>query len=160
MRARQHLGRPGTAVIPKNWEANHGLVVAKTMPAVVSLRKPGSTETRNTETQQQEYSKLPAYATGQPARIQAHTTTGTNKTSETAEETVQVTGYLITLTHCRELEHEPAVGDLVDVVDANDQLVIDRTFRVDQIPVGSLRFERDLFCILLDQGGDLPSDPS
>lgn len=150
------MGRPGTEVIPRDWETNHGRVIARTMPCVVSLRRPGSTMTRNTETKQQDYAKLTPYATGQPARIQAHTTTGTNKTTQTAEETVQVTGYLITLTFCRVLEHEPAVGDLVDVVDATDQLVLGRTFRVEQIPVGSLRFERDLFCILQDRGGVLP----
>lgn len=148
MRSQQALGRPGTPVIPPGWQQAHGAVAAKTMTAVVNLRKPGSTtgfaDRRTT------YTPNTPYATGQAARVQAQTSRAVQAGEEQAEETLQVAGYLVTLTLDRTVEHEPATGDLVDVTASDDPLLTGRSLKISDVVRGSLRFERDAFCTLVD----------
>jgi hypothetical protein len=149
MRSQQALGRPGTPVIPPGWQQAHGAVAAKTMTATVDLRKPGSTtgfaDRRTT------YTPNAPYATDQAARVQAQTSRAVQPGEELqAEEGLQVAGYLVTLTLARDVTEEPATGDLVDVTASDDPLLTGRTLKVSDIARGSLRFERDLFCTLVD----------
>lgn len=124
-------------------------MVAKTMTATVNLRKPGTTKAfadRRTT-----YTPLAPYATGQAARIQAQTSRAVQPgQEEQAEETLQVSGYLVTLTFVRDVDQEPATGDLIDVTDSDDPLLTGRTLKITDITRGSLRFERDVFCTLVD----------
>lgn len=146
----QALGRPGTPVIPTGWQQAHGAVVAKTMTATVALRKPGGTKTFNTTSRRTEYTGVTPYATDQAARIQAEASRAVQPSEEQAEETLQVAGYLVTLTFDRTVDDEPAAGDLVDVTASDDPLLTGRTLKITEAVRGSLRFERDLFCTLVD----------
>lgn len=151
MRPQQALGRPGTVVIPAGWQEAHGVVAGKTMTATVSLRRPGATtKTFNTTTRRTEYTDAAAYATDQAARIQAQTTRGVKPGEEQAEETLQVAGYLVTLAFDRTVDQEPATGDFVDVTASSDPLLTGRSLQIHDVVRGSLRFERDLFCTLVD----------
>lgn len=150
MRPQQALGRPGTPVIPADWQQAHGAVAAKTMTATVNLRHPGSTKTFNTTTRRSEFTPLAPYATAQAARVQAQTSRAVQAGQEAAEETLQVAGYLVTLTLDRTTDQEPSVGDLVDVTASGDPLLTGRSLKIHDVVRGSLRFERDLFCTLVD----------
>jgi len=150
VRPQQALGRPGTPVIPAGWQQAHGAVAAKTMTAIVNLRNPGSTSTFNPTGRRTEYTPLAAYATAQAARVQAQTSRAVQPGKEQAEETLQVAGYLVTITLDRPADQEPAAGDLVDVTASDDPLLTGRTLKVADVVRGSLRFERDLFCTLVD----------
>lgn len=150
MRPQQALGRAGTPVIPPGWQQAHGAVAAKTMTATVDLRKPGSTQAFNTTSRRTEYTPNAAYATDQAARVQAQTSRAVQRGEEQVEETLQVSGYLVTLTFDRTADQEPATGDLVDVKTSDDPLLTGRTLRIHDVVRGSLRFERDLFCNLVD----------
>jgi hypothetical protein len=118
------------------------------MTAVVDLRKPGSTtafvDRRTT------YTPLAPYATDQTARVQAQSSRAVQPGEEQAEETLQVGGYLVTLTFDRDPADEPATGDLVDVTASDDPLLTGRSLKITDVVRGSLRFERDMFCILVD----------
>lgn len=150
MRLTQALGRPGTQVIPDGWQESHGQVFAKTMPAKVNLRKPGSTKTQNPTTQVTEYVPLAPYAADQRARIQPQTSRAVDSSAEQATETLQVVGYLVTLVFDRPLNKEPAVGDLVDVLGCTDPLLTGRSMLITEVVRSSMRFERDVFCTLTD----------
>lgn len=147
MRAQRAQGRPGTAVFPPSWSASHGVVAAKTMTAVVNLRKPGTTKTWSDELEQNVPVKNTAYAEDQAARVQAQRRVARHEI-EAAEETLHVAGYLVTLTFDRDVAEEPAVADLIDVTASDDPLLTGHTLRVLEVVHGSLRFERDLFCTL------------
>lgn len=144
----QSLGRPGTPVIPAGWQEAHGHVAAETMTATVSLRHPGAVKTY--EDRATTYVPLTAYATDQAARIHAMQSRAIAAGTEQAEETLQVAGYLISLEYSRNLDSEPATGDLVDVTACPDPLLVGRTLKVADVVRGSLRFSRDLFCTLVD----------
>lgn len=150
VRPQQALGRTGTPVIPAGWQAAHGAVVAKTLTATVALRHPGVTKTWNSTSRRTEYTGGAPYATAQPARIQAQTSRAVQPGEESAEETLQVAGYLVTLTLDRTADKEPEVGDLVDVTASDDPLLTGRALRIHDVVRGSLRFERDLFATLVD----------
>lgn len=140
-------------MIPERWQQTHGTVFAKTMTATVNLRKPGGTKTFNNTTRRTEYTGATPYATDQAARIQAQTSRAVQPVEEQAEETLQVAGYLVTLTFDRDPAAEPATGDLVDVIDSADPLLTGRTLKINDVMRGSLRFERDIYCTLVDPVG-------
>lgn len=148
MRATRAQGRPGTAVIPANWQQSHAVVSAKTMTAVVNLRKPGTTKTWDPTLEQMVPTPNTPYAVDQPARVQAQRQTALRRDIDAAEQTVHIAGYLVTIAFEREVAEEPAVNDLVDVTVSDDPLLTGRTMRVLEVVHGSLRFERDCFCTL------------
>ena len=143
-RPNRSYGRPGTRVIPADWETSHAPVAESTMTATVDLRKPGSTTSFNEGTGQTEYVPLAPYATAQPARVQAYRETAIDRTRDVADETVRVAGYLVTLP----LASNPSAGDLVDVTACTDPQLAGRTLLVVDTVRGSLRFERDVFCTI------------
>lgn len=141
---------PGTPVIPAGWNETHGAVFAKTHDATVNLRKPGSTESFDEDTERTVFVPLAPYATGQAAGFQAQTTRAADANAEQAEETLRVTGYLVSLNFDRPLAQEPAIGDLIDVTACADQLLVGRTLKVTGVVEGSRRFGRDLYATLTD----------
>lgn len=143
-RPTRSYGRPGTPVIPADWQASHAAVAVGTMTATVSLRKPGTTSVFNEDTGQTEYTPLPAYTTGQPARIQAYRATAIDRAKDVADETLRVTGYLVTLPWAVSVDE----GDLVDVSSCTDPELAGRSLLVIDLVRGSLRFERDVFCTI------------
>lgn len=159
MRSRQHLGRPGTAVIPPRWEQSHGKVFEKTMPARVALRHSGVEKTFNDTDRKTDYTNLAPYVICEQARVQAQTSRATDQASVSAEETLVVTGYLVTISLDRAPDEEPIVGDLVDVLGSNDSRLTGQTLVVTDVVLGSLRFERDLMCSLVRPATTGPPAP-
>lgn len=145
-RPTRSYGRPGTPVIPADWQESHAPVAQGTMTATVSLRKPGSTTVFDEATGQTEYTPLTPYATAQPARIQAYRATAIDRAKDVADETVRVTGYLVSVPW----DNAPDEGDIVDVTASKDGDLAGRSLVVIDVVRGSLRFTRDLFCTLHD----------
>jgi hypothetical protein len=151
-RPQQALGRPGTPVIPTHWQESHGAVAAKTRTQPVNLRKPGSMTTFNTTAEHTDVTPLAPYATDVLARIQAHRETSQDSESEQVEETLRVTGYLITLP----FDCAPEVGDLIDIpTSCSDAALAGITLRIVELIRGSLRFERDVFAVINDSAEDV-----
>lgn len=136
-------GRPGTSVIPTGWAEAHQPVVEGTMTATVTLREPGGTQGPFDETTGT-YPLVPhpPYATV-PCRVQAVHTMA--RRINVAEDVLTVVGYLVTI---------PAAltgvrpGHLAAVTDSSDPDLDGLVLNVDDVVLGSLRFERDLFCSL------------
>lgn len=143
MRPRQATGRPGTAVIPQYWEDGHRPVVEKTLRGTAALRVPGTVQTWNNTTQQNDLTPHEPYATV-GARVQA--LRGESRRIVVAEDLEVVADYLIVIPG----DVNPATTDLVTVSGTDDALLDGRVFQIQQVELGTERFERDLFCTLTD----------
>lgn len=143
MRSRQATGRPGTPVIPANWEAGHRVVVEKTLRGTASLRVPGTVQTWNPVTEQNDLTPHEPYATP-GCRVQA--LRGESRRVVVAEDLEVVADYLIVIP----ADITPAGTDLVTVTGTGDALLDGRVFEIQQVELGTERFERDLFCTLTD----------
>lgn len=147
-RATRAQGRPGTQVIPAQWQESHGVVAAKTMTICVNLRHPGTTMAYDNSVGHSVPTPETPYATNLPARVQAHRETAQNDEKTSAEESQRVTGYLVTLPLSADLTGL-AAGDLIDFPpDCPDQALASHNLRIVEIVRGSLRFERDVFAVL------------
>lgn len=137
-------GRPGTEILPADWAASHRPAAEKTMrDATVQLRHPGTTQAWSDEADQMVDVPLPPYYDG-PARIQALATR--NQTSITAGDQVVTIRYLVVVP----ADVDPTVDDLVAVTAVDDTHLTGRSLMVAQVTAGSLRWERDLGCVLTD----------
>lgn len=134
-------GRPGTEVVPTGWEAAHAAPAAGTMTATVEIRQPGGTQEWDDASESTVTVPFAPYATV-AARVQALTNDA--QVVDAAEQSVTVSGYLVTVP----ADTSPARGHLVTVTATNDPLLEGRELRVTDVVLGSLRFERDLFCDL------------
>jgi hypothetical protein len=148
---RHHTGSGRRRMVPEDWGRNHAAVVATSRNAIVNLRRPSTTgwipEDRITGVVPGE-----VYASNVTARIQAQINRSDND-AESAEETLTVPPYLVTVDYGL----EPFDGDEVEVVTCTgDPMLVGRSFRVDHTVHGTERFERDLFCTLVD----VPPPPS
>lgn len=152
VRPQRAYGRPGTAVIPPDWGASHAPVAAGTMTARVSLHHTGGTITYQwSDAEQRNVPTLPAaYATDVPARLQANRETSRGDDAVSAEESIKVSGYLISLPLDGDGVDEIAVGDTIAVTTSDDPELEQITLRVVDIVRGSLRFERDVFASVND----------
>lgn len=143
-------GRPSTRVIPANWETSHAPVADRAGTAVVALRRPGSGNAFNKTSGRTEFTKLEPYATGLPSRIQGLRETARGAPTVVAAENVRITDYLVTVP----LAVVAATGDLVEITTCSDPMLpAGAMLKVVEITRGSLRFERDLFCTILDTTG-------
>jgi hypothetical protein len=144
-RATRSQGRPDTPVIPTDWGTSHAPVVEKTMPGTVALRLPGGTPGGfDTETQQTGLTPHAAYATV-ACRIQA--LAGEARVVATADDEETSADYLIAVPRS---VHQVREGHLGKVTDTGDPALDGRTLSVVQVARGTHRFERDLFCTLID----------
>lgn len=134
-------GRPGTPVIPTQWAAGHRPVVDKTGTAGCKLRKPGTTQQWDPDTDQNLSVPYDPYYDG-TARVQALATQAREVTVAADPETIAQ--YLIVVP----ASVSPATDDLVEIADSGDPLLDGQVLRIVQVAMGSLRFERDLFCVL------------
>lgn len=141
-RPRQATGRPGTEVIPRNWETAHRVVFERTMRGRVALRITG-TRQNWTGTHNDLVDNDP-YAADVPARIQA--LSGQARVIQLADDTETIADYLVAIP----AEHAPKAGHLVDVTASGDAALTGRTLRIEKVATGTERFERDLFCTLDD----------
>lgn len=149
MRATRSHGRADTAVIPAGWGASHAPVLARTRTATVSLSTGlSSAPVWNTE---DEVYEAPAagspYASAVPASIVAQQSTGDPRV-EAAGETLDVFDYLIGVDHGQDADE----GHVVTVTACpGDALLVGRKMRVERVDLGAERFERLLYCTLVDQ---------
>lgn len=142
-RPRHAQGRPGTQVIPTDWDTSHRPVLDRTRRGRITLRKPGGTPGGWDEaTQQTTTVPHPPYAADQPCRVLALTA----QTTDSAEDAVTVAGYRITL----DAALEPAVGHLGVLAATGDPLLDGRTVRVTEVVLGTERFERVILADLND----------
>jgi hypothetical protein len=145
MARRQSTGRAGTAVIPATWETAHRVVLERTMRGRVSLRVPGPTQTWSDADQENNTTPIPPYATDVPARVLQ--LNGEAKVIRTGEDTELVVDFLVAVSADRD---DVATGHLVQVTDATDALLVGTTLSVQHVGVGTERFERDLYCNVID----------
>lgn len=136
---RQHTGRPGTGVLPS--EVAGRVVFSRTMTAPCTIRVPGTTQAWSTELEQNVETPIDPYFTG-VCRIQALTNDA--RQVDAADDTVTVSGYLITVP----ATVAAAVDHLVVATDTGDTTLDGRTLRVRDVVRGTVRFERDLYCSL------------
>lgn len=147
-------GRPGTAVLPSTWAAEHGLVADGFRTAVVSVRPPGGTpggfddETGTTTT-----TPFDPFIANAPAVIAP---LGADQSSspgiEVAGDVVKVTAYRVSLSRVQAGvdDDELAEGALVDVVTCDDPQLEGRTLNVTDVVRGSDLMTRDLICTVND----------
>lgn len=138
-------GRPGTAVIPADWAATHQVPATKTMVgATATLRKPGTQQSWSNELEQNVAVPKTPYAVDQPCRAQALAQQARDLVA--AEDTETVADYLIVVP----ASIGPAEKDLITVTCPSDPLLDGRVLEIQQVARGSIRWERDLFCNLID----------
>lgn len=143
-RPTQATGRPGTEVIPHNWETAHRVVLEGTLRGRVALREPGTQQGwSDAEEQNVAVAKAP-YATAVPARVLA--LSGQARVIQLADDTEVIADYLVVIP----AHHVVAGGHLVDITDSTDPDLTGRALRVEKVARGTERFERDLFCTLDD----------
>lgn len=143
-RKRQAHGRPGTAVIPPNWEAEHAKLVARTFTARVKIMPRATSPEINDDLSYDDKGTVsPVYDGG--ARIQVISGGRDAATQLVGDEPIAKVAYLVVI----DREAEPIRrGYLVEVVECSDPtLQGDRRLVVERINRGSLRFERDLYCV-------------
>ncbi|HEY0889368.1 MAG TPA: DUF6093 family protein [Nocardioides sp.] len=140
-RPTQATGRPGTPVIPADWETAHRVVVERAMRGRVSLRIPGTTQVWSEEDQEMRTVPRAPYAVDVPARVLE--LNGEAKVIRTGEDTEIVVDFLVTVPAGRD---DVATGHLVTVTTSTDPLLTGTTLRVDHVGRGTERFERDLYC--------------
>jgi hypothetical protein len=138
-------GRPGTPVIPKDWETSHAIVATKTMTGTCRIRPQATSNVEPVMNADLSYDTSTADAaiyTG-PCRIQELKTRDTGAT--VGEQDLRIANYLVTIG--RDAGDIP-VGALVEVISSTDAtLASPRRLVVRTVARGTLRWERDLHCV-------------
>jgi len=140
-RPTRHQGRPGTTVIPADWSASHAVVAAKTFTAPVEVFDPAA----GTEPALQADFTYSAGAVAAPiftgsARIQVM---NGQAADILGEQQVLTALYLVVVDRAADIP----VGSRVLVGDGVDPLLDGRHLIVRKAAGGSLRWERDLWCV-------------
>lgn len=140
-------GRPGTEVIPTGWAQAHQPVVEGTMrDAKVTLRDPSAPPQStgwNPETEQNETVPAAAYWSG-GARVQILAQQG--RQPVVAEDQESVANYLIVVPAAVTASE----GHRAKVTSSDDPTLTGKELVVITVARGSHRWERDLFCQLVD----------
>lgn len=141
-RPRHSTGRPATAVIPADWEATHAPVVLGSMRGRVTLTDPAATTQQWIDDQ---WIAAPAapYASEVPARVQR--LAAQSRTVVVADDQELVVDHLVVVPWGMA---EVRPGHLVTVTESTDTALVGQVLRVEQVALGTERFERDLFCTL------------
>jgi hypothetical protein len=130
-------------VIPPNWETDHAQVASKAATAKCVITIPGTRPSINTDLSYPTSTSNTLYEGG--CRIQAWTG---DSTPVLGDQTLERSTYLV------QLDYEAAgilIGALVKVTETSDPDLVGASFTVEKPLMGSLRFNRDLFCVL-DKG--------
>lgn len=144
-RPRHAQGRPGTAVIPLDWAATHQPVAEKTMvDGLATLREPGTRQAWSPTAEQMEAVAKTPYAVNKPCRVQALSQKANDFT--TAEDTETAAMYLVVVP----ASLNPSEKHLVTITGTPDATLNGLVLEVQQVVRGSIRWERDLFCTLVD----------
>lgn len=137
-------GRPGTRVFPTDFEASHAVVVAKAATATVTIYAPAQV---GASTMNADFSFTPT-AAAEPlhndvgARIQA--LNGQETAALVGDQQQITTAYLVVVDWDLEVPHNA----IVQVTTCTDpSLLGDRRLIVRRNTRGSIRWERDLYCV-------------
>lgn len=142
----QSTGRAGSTVIPTDWETAPRAVLERTMRGRITLRVPGGTEAGWDEaTQQTKLTPHAPYAADVPARVLQ--LSGEAQTIRTGEDTELVVDFRVAIPAGRS---DVAAGHLVTVTETTDPLLVDAVLQVQHVGLGTERFERHLFCTIVD----------
>ena len=132
-------------MIPKNWEANHSPVLDKTHTASCEIRPPASAPVKaNSDLSYTPTSPAaPIYSGGCRVQILSRATDQSDRLFGDEHQTD--VGYLVAIDYAA---GDITPGCLVKITGSNDpQLGGDLSLVVTRVEMGSLRFERDLFCV-------------
>jgi hypothetical protein len=146
---RHHTGSGRRRVVPADWGRNHAPVAAGTRNATGTLRHAAEGGDQ-ADWDPVDRVTVPldgaAYAADVTARIQSLVTHRSDAQVEVAEDLVITASYLVTV----DLDLEATEGDTFTVATCTDTTLVDQIFRVEHVVRGTERFERDLFCNLLE----------
>ena len=142
MRPTRSYGRPGTAVIPETWQADHAAVIGETFPDTVTIGAPGSTPAFN-ETSGQTETTPAAGAYDGPCRITA--VSFAPQPVAQADEQVPVRAYEIALPWA---VAGISTSHVAKVTASQDAELQGRTLQIAQIERDSNRFSRILIATL------------
>lgn len=137
-------GRPGTEVIPATWEDAHAPVVAGTLTRACRVTNPAGAPVAADDLTYQAAPAVTVYEG--PCRVQAWQ--DTDVTPRLGDQSLSRVPYLVVL--ARDAEGV-RVGATVEVFHPDDPERVLLTLTVENPVEGSLRWERDLFCVL-DRG--------
>lgn len=133
---------PNTRYMHPRWRQHHEPTVAETMGARVRLSHPGGLGTRNTTTGATPMLAAVAYYEG-PGRVQSRTPQ--IAAASTGGREVHVGNYLVAVPV--DLGGEtPTLGDLVEVLECDDPLLVGADLVVVDIPTASILLQRNLGC--------------
>lgn len=141
-------GRPGTRIFPKDFEASHGVVVGKAATATVLIFPPpaGTGATMNADftyaTPDPATAIYGSQDSGPNARIQV---LGAQESAALAvDQEVVTVGYLVVIDRNADIP----LDAVVQITASSDTTLLgDRRLVVRKIARGSVRWERDLWCV-------------
>lgn len=145
MRQGLHQGRPVPSgskwgVIPVGWDEAHRPTVAGTMTVQTQLHHPNAVGGGwDDDLQEDTTATLQPYWTGL-ARVQQ--TRGMGARPVVADDPTSTSDYLVVVP----ADVEPEVGDFLTFPNVDDPTLTQSPLFITHITVGSLRFERDLWC--------------
>lgn len=146
---RHHTGSGRRRAVPVDWGANHAPVVAGVRNAVGTLHRAPEDDAGgwDPETRTTTPDTGTAYAEHITARIQSLVTHRSDAQVVVAEDVVITASYLLAV----DRDIAAVEGDWFTVETcAGDSDLVDRILRVEHVVLGTERFERDLFCNLLE----------
>jgi len=142
-RPRRAQGRPGTPVIPADWETSHAPVVSKTMttPCVIRNAQPGTPAFDVALG----HSVRPAGFVLYTGNSRVQVLNAQDAGARIGEQDQQTAAYLVVID--REAANIP-LGATIEFPTATDPTLLgNRRLVVRKTARGSLRFERDLYCV-------------
>lgn len=142
---RRHTGRPGTAVIPAGWDADHAPVVAATLDCEVRIAPPGDGPLWNPASGQTE--TLPADPPTYDGPASIAPVSDTDRVVDAADEQEPLRAYLVQLDRAHDGGDLVADGHVVTVTAAPDPALVGLQLTVDTVARGR-RFGRFLRCTL------------
>jgi hypothetical protein len=141
-RPTRHNGRPGTPVIPENWQADHAAVIGKTFPDTITIGPPGTGAAFN-ETRGQTETTTAALVYNGPARITA--VSFAPQPVAQAEEQIPVRTYEIALPWATA---GIKTSHIVTVTASTDGQLDGQVLQLSQVERDSHRFSRILLATL------------
>lgn len=140
MPRRIHPGRPGTQVIPADWDARLAPANEKRLLTECEVRGPAVKGVASTANGARTTTPGPLRYSG-PCLVTR--LSRDDETADLAGQTVRTAGYLVTLLRdCSTVQP----GDAVTVTRATDPRLLAGKLTVSEVGEASLRLERDLWC--------------
>lgn len=147
-RARRSYGRPGTQVIPADWGTSHAPVITGTFTGTVIIRGlPGEPVMGDDfEYTTPEAPILYGSPPNQTPNARIQVLPAQDKNTQLGGQDVRTAGYLVVINH--DAPHIPLLST-VEVTTSSDPLLnlAGRRLVVRDYDMGTIRFERDLYCV-------------